>query len=69
MREVNAEGPIRTRGYVERVIKIKRYWEFVYLIADEYDLSVSEARAKIKRKETTIQDYYRFYFPPREKKG
>ena len=69
MREIYAEGPIRSRGYVEKVIKLKRYWEYVRLVAQEYDLSIAEARTKIKRKELSIEEIYQFYFPPREKKG
>ena len=69
MREIYAEGPIRSRGYVEKVIKLKRYWEYVRLIAQEYDLTIKEARQKIKRKELTLEEIYRFYFAPREKKA
>ena len=69
IREIYAEGPIRSRGYVEKVIKLKRYWEYVRLIAEEYDVSIKEARTKIKRKEISLGLIYQFYFAPREKKA
>lgn len=68
-KEVNAVGPVRSVGYISRITKLKRYWEFVNLMAEEYGTSIPEARRKIKEKEISIRELYEFYFAPREKKG
>jgi hypothetical protein len=68
-REINAEGPVRNIGYISRITKLKRYWEFVNLMAEEYGTDIKEARRKIKEKEISIKELYEFYFVPLEKKG
>ncbi len=66
-KETEAIGPIRTVGYVNRIIKLRRYWNFVRLMADEYDVTLSEARARIKKGVIDIIDLYKFYFVPKGK--
>jgi hypothetical protein len=66
-KETEAEGPVRTVGYVNKVIKLRRYWNFVKLMAEEQDLTIQETRKKIKDGVIDIIDLYKFYFSPKEK--
>ncbi len=49
LREVNASGPIRTIGYIQKVQRMRQYWELVHLMADEYKLSTKDARKRISK--------------------
>jgi hypothetical protein len=66
-KEENAIGPVRSVGYVNKVIKLRRYWNFVRLMADEMGISVQEARKRVKQGVIDIIDLYKFYFTPKEK--
>jgi hypothetical protein len=66
-KEENAKGPVRSGAYVNRVIKLTRYWNFVHIMAEELDLSIADARARIKKGVIDIVDIYKFYFSPKEK--
>lgn len=45
VREVNAVGPIRNIGYVEKIQNMKQYWELINIISEERGISIPEARA------------------------
>jgi hypothetical protein len=66
-KETNAKGPVRSVGYVNKVIKLRRYWNFVRLMAEEQDLTLAETRTRIKKGVIDIIDLYKFYFTPKEK--
>jgi hypothetical protein len=66
-KETQAKGPVRTVGYVNRVIKLRRYWNFVRLMSEELDLTLAETRTRIKKGVIDIIDLYKFYFTPKEK--
>jgi hypothetical protein len=68
-KETEAIGPVRSVGYVNKVIKLRRYWNFVRLMAEEQDLTIQEMRKRIKDGVVDIVDIYKFYFTPKEKRG
>jgi hypothetical protein len=67
-KETEATGPVRSVGYVNRVIKLKRYWNFVHIMAEEMDLPVGEVRDRIKKGVIDLIEIYKFYFVPKEEK-
>jgi hypothetical protein len=68
LKETEATGPVRSVGYVNRVIKLKRYWNFVHIMAEEMDLPVGEVRDRIKKGVIDLIEIYKFYFVPKEEK-
>jgi len=44
----NAFGPMRDIKYIWKIQRLKQYWELVAIIADEYKLSIKDARKQIK---------------------